>query len=186
MLFVSLILSLSQVLKPSFSIHTLTSFSFYFLHLSLLELRHQLSLLCRPCLSIFNSQWNECYPLQTKGTYNYLKLPSFCFYNASLFSNNRKNLFIVTIHIFRHLFWKICPLLKYFFSAESDIYRWQSHQFPFPTPLKAWVKPQRQPLLELFCKKNVLKNFANLFLIELFFNKRDSNTAVSLLNLQNF
>ena len=113
-------------------------------------------------------------------------MPSFCFYNASLFSNNRKNLFIDTIHVFRNLFWKICPLLKYFFSVESGIYRWQSHQFPFPTLLKAWVKPQRQPLVELFCKKNVLKNFANLFLIELFFNKRDSNTAVSLLNLRNF
>ena len=59
---------------------------------------------------------------------------------------------------------------KYFFEAEHGIYCWQSHQI-----LKTRVKPQKQPL-KLFCKKGVLRKFANfpgrhlcwsLFLIEL-------------------
>ena len=61
------------------------------------------------------------------------------------------------------------------FSVESGIYRWQSHRFLFGTLLKTPVQPQKQ-LLELFCKKSVLRNFANftgkhlcwsLFIIEL-------------------
>ena len=57
---------------------------------------------------------------------------------------------------------------KYFFSAESGIYCWQSHRYLLRTPLKT--------PLELFCKKGVLRNFAKfigkhlcwrLFLIEL-------------------
>ena len=49
---------------------------------------------------------------------------------------------------------------KYFFSAESRIYHWQSRRFSFWTPLKMRVKRQEQPL-ELFCKKGALKNFVN-------------------------
>ena len=35
---------------------------------------------------------------------------------------------------------------KYFFSAESCIYRWPSHRFSFQTLRKIWVKRQKQPL----------------------------------------
>ena len=61
------------------------------------------------------------------------------------------------------------------FSGESGIYCWPSHRFLLQTPLKTRLKPQKQPL-ELFCKKGVLRNFANFtgkhlcwsfFLIEL-------------------
>ena len=76
-----------------------------------------------------------------------------------------------------HLQWLLLNFRgsKYFFSAESGIYCWQSHRFLLRTPLKTLVKPQKQPR-ELFCKKGVLRNFANftgkhlcwsLFLIEL-------------------
>ena len=82
---------------------------------------------------------------------------------------------------------------KHFFSAESGIYCWQSHRFLLRTPLKTLVKPQKQPR-ELFCKKGVLRNFANftgkhrcwsLFLIELqafrpgALSKKDFKTDVS-------
>ena len=36
--------------------------------LNILEFSHQLSPTCKPCLSIFNSEWKECYPIQIKGT----------------------------------------------------------------------------------------------------------------------
>ena len=76
-----------------------------------------------------------------------------------------------------HLRWLLLdfPGSKYFFSAESGIYCWQSHRFLLRTSLTTRLKPQKQPL-ELFCKKGVLRNFANftgkhlcwsLFLIEL-------------------
>ena len=39
-----------------------------FLLLDLLEFCDQLSQTCKPCLPIFNSQQNECYPIQTKRT----------------------------------------------------------------------------------------------------------------------
>ena len=61
------------------------------------------------------------------------------------------------------------------FSGESGIYCWPSHRFLLRTPSKTRLKPQKQPL-ELFCKKGVLRNFANFtgkhlcwsfFLIEL-------------------
>ena len=68
LLFLSLILNLIPVLKPSFSVYILVLFPFCFVLLDLLEFCHQLSPACRPCLSIFYSQWNECYPIQTKGT----------------------------------------------------------------------------------------------------------------------
>ena len=101
-----------------------------------------------------------------------------------------------------HLRWLLLdfPGSKYFFSAESGIYCWQSHRFLLRTSLTTRLKPQKQPL-ELFCKKGVLRNFANftgkhlcwsLFLIGLqafrpaALSKRDSNTDVFLLNLQNF
>ena len=86
------------------------------------------------------------------------------------------------------------------FSSESGIYCWPSHRFLLRTPSKTRLKPQKQPL-ELFCKKGVLRNFANftgkhlcwsLFLIELqtfrpaALLKIDSNTDVFLWNLQNF
>ena len=84
------------------------------------------------------------------------------------------------------------------FSGESGIYCWPSHRFLLRTPSKTRLKPQKQPL-ELFCKKGVLRNFANftgkhlcwsLFLIELqtfkpaALLKIDSNTDVFLWNLQ--
>ena len=101
-----------------------------------------------------------------------------------------------------HLQWFLLDFRdsKYFFSAESGIYCWQSHRFLLRTSLKTGVKPQKQPL-ELLCKKDVLRNFANfigkhlcrsLFLIGLqafrpaALLKRDSNTDVFLWNLQNF
>ena len=65
-LFFSLILSLIPVLKPSDSIHI--SVAFCFLLLDLLEFCYQSSPACKPCLSIFNSQRNKCYPIQTKET----------------------------------------------------------------------------------------------------------------------
>ena len=50
---------------------------------------------------------------------------------------------------------------KYFFSAKSVIYWWQSHRFLLRSSLKTGVKPQKQPL-ELFCKKKgVLRIFAS-------------------------
>ena len=52
------------------------------------------------------------------------------------------------------------------FSGESGIYCWPSHRFLLRTPSKTRLKPQKQPL-ELFCKKVVLRNLANFFLIEL-------------------
>ena len=86
---------------------------------------------------------------------------------------------------------------KYFFSGESSIYCWPSQRFLLrtPSPSKIRLKPQKQQL-ELFCKKGVLRNFANftgkhlcwsLFLIELqtfkpaALFKRDSNTDFSLI-----
>ena len=101
-----------------------------------------------------------------------------------------------------HLRWLLLdfPDSKYFFSAESGIYCWQSHRFLLQTSLKTEVKPRKQPL-ELLYKKRVLRNFANfigkhlcrsLFLIGLqafraaALLKRDSNTDVFLWNLRNF
>ena len=66
---------------------------------------------------------------------------------------------------------------KYFFSGESGTYCWPSQRFLLrtPSPSKIRLKPQKQQL-ELFCKKGVLRNFANFtgkhlcwsfFLIEL-------------------
>ena len=61
------------------------------------------------------------------------------------------------------------------FSGEPGIYCWPSHWFLLRAPSKTQLKPQKQPL-ELFCKKGVLRNFANFtgkhlcwsfFLIEL-------------------
>ena len=49
---------------------------------------------------------------------------------------------------------------KYLFSGESGIYCWPSHRLLLRTPSKTRLKPQKQ-LLELFCKKCVLRNFAN-------------------------
>ena len=61
-----------------------------------------------------------------------------------------------------HLRWLLLdfPDSKYFFSAESGIYCWQSHRFLLQTSLKTEVKPRKQPL-ELLYKKRVLRNFAN-------------------------
>ena len=47
-------------------IHILVSFTICFLLLDLLQFCHQLSPACKPCLFIFNSQWDECQPIQTK------------------------------------------------------------------------------------------------------------------------
>ena len=64
---------------------------------------------------------------------------------------------------------------KFIVAAEYGIYCWQSSRFLLWTPLKTRVKPQKWPL-KLFCKKGVLRAFANfagkrlcwsLFLIEL-------------------
>ena len=61
------------------------------------------------------------------------------------------------------------------FSGEPGIYCWPSHRYLLRTPSKTRLKPQKQPL-ELFCKKGILRSFANftgkhlrwnLFLIEL-------------------
>ena len=51
---------------------------------------------------------------------------------------------------------------KYFFSGESGIYCWPLHRFLLqtPSPSKTRLKPQKQQL-EPFCKKGVLRNFAN-------------------------
>ena len=46
------------------------------------------------------------------------------------------------------------------FSGEPGIYCWPSHWFLLRTPSKTRLKPKKQPL-ELFCKKGVLRNFAN-------------------------
>ena len=61
-----------------------------------------------------------------------------------------------------HLRWLLLDFWgsKYFFSAESDIYCWQSHGFLFRISLKTWVKPWKQPL-GLLCKKNILRKLAN-------------------------
>ena len=56
-------------------------------------------------------------------------------------------------------FW-IFAAANTFFSTESDICCWQSHQVLLRTPLKTRVKLQKQPL-ELFGKKCVLGDFAN-------------------------
>ena len=56
LLFLSLILSLSLVLKLSFSNYILVSFSICFWLLDLLEFCHHLSPACKPYLSILNSQ----------------------------------------------------------------------------------------------------------------------------------
>ena len=80
-----------------------------------------------------------------------------------------------------------------FFSAESDIYRWQSHRFLCRTPLKTRHKPQKQPL-ELFCEKGAFKYFSiwSLFLIGLWafrpatLLKRHFDIGVFLWNLRNF
>ena len=81
-----------------------------------------------------------------------------------------------------HLRWLLLDFRdsKYFFSAESGIYGWQSYRFLPRTSLKTGVKPQ----------KVVLRNFANFIgkhlCRSLFLLKRDSNTDVFLWNLQNF
>ena len=135
LLFLSLILNLIPVLKPSFSVYILVLFPFCFVLLDLLEFCHQLSPACRPCLSIFYSQWNEATQFKPR-VHHYLNLPiatnscvyraivisccahmfSYCFYpwpymlNVSLFSSSYVNLFSIAVHVFHNLFWKICPL----------------------------------------------------------------------------
>ena len=128
LLFFNLILSLIPVLKPFFSIHILVSFCF--LLLDPLEFCQQLSLAWKPYLSIFNSQWNEFYskPMDKIIWTCLYKLSLifvitifahiilFCFYpwpyilNVSLFSSNVLDIFSITVHVFRNLFWKICRL----------------------------------------------------------------------------
>ena len=46
------------------------------------------------------------------------------------------------------------------FSGESGIYCWPSRRFLLQTPSKTRSKPKKQPL-QLFYKKDVLRNFAN-------------------------
>ena len=123
LLFCSLILRLISALISTFSIRITVSFSFYFLLLDLLEFCHELSPDCKACLYIFNSQRNECYPIQTKG-HNICSSPykimlisaksfsadvfilflSLALLNVGLSSCNLVNIFSIVVHVFRNLF----------------------------------------------------------------------------------
>ena len=68
-----------------------------------------------------------------------------------------KNVGLLLQNTYCGWFW----IFKYFFSAESGIYYWQSKWFLLQTILKIRVKPQKQPLA-LFCQKVVLRNLAKV------------------------
>ena len=62
----------------------------------------------------------------------------------------------------KHLWWLLLDFRssKYFFSAESGIFCWQSLLFLPRTLLKTRVKAQKLPI-ELFCKKGAPRSFAS-------------------------
>ena len=114
-----------------------------------------------------------------------------------IFRNSRSQMFF-KIGCFRNIHRETSVLALAGLRLQNTYRSWLSrlsHKFLLGTPLKIRVKRQKQPL-KLFCKKGVLRNFANftgkhlcwsLFLIELqtfklaALFKRDSNTDFSLI-----
>ena len=137
LLFISLILSLILVLKLSFSIHILVSFSICFCSWVYWNSVINFLLLVNLVYPFLIHNEMNASQFRPKG-YNYLNLPSwlyklmltsvvslsahsyvffcFCFYpwpyirNVTLLSKNFVNIFSIAVHVFRILFRKLCSL----------------------------------------------------------------------------